>query len=335
METYSLLQFKPNGLGFIKFKREHPFDRLPLLYKNKVRKEVWELSKNTAGVNIQFSTNSSCIELAWDVQDDFQMNHMPNTGIKGLDLYVRLGNRWTYVGTGIPEGKQSKKQLIQNLKPHERDYKLYLPLYDSIKSLDIGLKPGSTLRGMKSKQEAKPLVFYGTSITQGGCASRPGLAHTNIISRGTELECLNFGFSGNGHLEENIGDILSRIDAKLFIIECMQNVSVQLIKDRIELLVKSIRKNQDAPIVFVNEPQFKYNDLNQLFWQDQISKNRQLEIEYKNLKKNNISDIYIIDEPHAIGDDDEGTVDGVHFNDLGFQRYAHYLTQNLKSLELI
>ena len=335
METYSLFQFKPNGLGFIKFKREHPFDRLPLLYKNKVRKEVWELSKNTAGVNIQFSTNSSSIELAWEVQDDFQMNHMPNTGIKGLDLYVRLGNRWTYVGTGIPKGKQNKKQLIKNLKPHERDYKLYLPLYDGIKSLDIGLKPGSTLRGMKSKHEAKPLVFYGTSITQGGCASRPGLAHTNIISRGTELECLNFGFSGNGHLEENIGDILSKIDAKLFIIECMQNVNVQLIKDRIELLVKSIRKNQDAPIVFVNEPQFKYNDLNQLFCQDQIAKNRQLEIEYKKFRKKKISNIYLINEPYAFGEDDEGTVDGVHFNDLGFQRYANYLMKNLKFLKLI
>ena len=79
---------------------------------------------------------------------------------------------------------------------------------------------------------------------------------------------------------------------------------------------------------------YKNNNLN-YFWEDQIKKNQQLDMEYKSLKKNNISDIYIIDEPYAIGDDDEGTVDGVHFNDLGFQRYAHYLTRNLKSLELI
>mgnify|MGYP001185678230 CR=1 FL=1 len=335
MEFHSLLKFRPNGLTFLDRKREHCFDRLPLFLKDTIRKEVWELSKNTAGVNIQFSTNSSSIELAWEVQDNFQMNHMPNTGIKGLDLYVRLEDIWTFVGAGIPEGKQNKQRLIENLKPGERDYKLYLPLYDGIKSLDIGLKPESTLREIKTKQKDKPLVFYGTSITQGGCASRPGLAHTNIISRGTELECLNFGFSGNGHLEEKIGDILSKIDAKLFIIECMQNVSVQLIKDRLELLVKSIRKDQDAPIILVNEPQFKYNDLNQLFWQDQIAKNRQLEIEYKKFEKKQNSNIYLINEPYAIGEDDEGTVDGIHFNDLGFQRYANYLMKNLKFLKLI
>ena len=262
------------------------------------------------------------------------MNHMPNTGIKGLDLYIKLKDRWTYAGTGIPDGKKNKLQIIKDLKTYEREYRLYLPLYDGIKTLDIGLNTGSTFKEVKTKKKSKPLVFYGTSITQGGCASRPGLAHTNIVSRDTGLECLNFGFSGNGCLEENIGNILSKIDAKLFIIECMQNVSVELIKERLISLVTLIRKNQDAPIVLMSEPQFKNNNLN-YFWEDQIKKNQQLDMEYKSLKKNNISDIYIIDEPYAIGDDDEGTVDGVHFNDLGFQRYAHYLTQNLKSLELI
>ncbi|MDC0630767.1 SGNH/GDSL hydrolase family protein [Candidatus Marinimicrobia bacterium] len=335
MEIHSLLHNKSSGLPFPESKREHPFDRLPEKFRKKVRKEVWDLSKNTSGISIDFSTNSSFIELHWEVLNNFAMNHMPNTGIKGLDLYIKLKDRWTYAGTGIPDGKKNKLRIIKDLKTYEREYRLYLPLYDGIKTLDIGLNTGSTFKEVKTKKKSKPLVFYGTSITQGGCASRPGLAHTNIVSRDTGLECLNFGFSGNGCLEENIGNILSKIDAKLFIIECMQNVSVELIKERLISLVTLIRKNQDAPIVLMSEPQFKYNDLNQLFWQDQIAKNRQLEIEYKNLKKNNISNIYMIDEPHAIGEDDEGTIDGVHFNDLGFQRYAHYLTRNLKSLELI
>jgi len=329
-----LLRFKSDGISFRGAKREHPFDRIPLIFKKEIRKEVWDLSKNTAGVSIDFLTNSSFIEFDWEVQDNFQMNHMPNTGIKGLDLYIKLKDRWTYAGTGIPEGKKNKLRIIKDLKTYEREYRLYLPLYDGIKNLDIGLNLGSTFKEFKTKKKSKPLVFYGTSITQGGCASRPGLAHTNIVSRDTGLECLNFGFSGNGCLDENIGNILSKIDAKLFIIECMQNISVELIKERLISLVLLIRKNQDAPIVLISEPQFKNNNLN-YFCEDQIKKNKQLYMEYKNLKKNNISDIYIIDEPHAIGDDDEGTVDGVHFNDLGFQRYAHYLTRNLKSLELI
>ena len=107
MEIHSLLKFRPNGLGFLDLKREHPFDRFPLLYKDKVRSEVWDLAKNNSGVSINFSTNSPFIEFQWEVQNNFTMNHMPNSGIKGIDLYTKLNNMWRYVGTGIPDGKKT------------------------------------------------------------------------------------------------------------------------------------------------------------------------------------------------------------------------------------
>ena len=336
MEIHSLSQFKPNGLSFLNLKREHPFDRLPLLYKNKVRREVWDLSKNNSGVSISFSTNSPFIELRWEVQNNFKMNHMPNSGIKGLDLYTKLNDIWQYVGTGIPEGKKNSSRIIQNMKQEKREFKIYLPLYDGIERIHIGLKIGSSLKPIiDHKKSKKPIVFYGTSITQGGCASRTGISHTNIISRKTNSDCLNFGFSGNGHLEKDIGNIISKINAKVFIIECMQNINEKLIKERLLPLILLIRKKQKSPIVLITEPEFKNPFLKGNYSNQELKKNKQLKKEYSILKKMNVKNIFLIDQPNALGDDNEATVDGVHFNDLGFMRYANYLIKNLKSFDLL
>lgn len=336
MQIHSLLNYKAIGLAFYESKRENSFDRLPFIFKDKVRKEVWNLSKNNSGISIEFLTDSSFIEFEWEVINNFTMNHMPNTGIKGLDLYTKSNNEWIYVGTGIPEGKKNFCRIIQNMEFHKREYKLYLPLYDGIEKLDIKLQDGSILEDLNNKQETKPLVFYGTSITQGGCASRPGSIHTNIISRATSLECMNFGFSGNGHLEKSIGEIISQINAKLYIIECMQNVDEILLKDRLIPLVKVIRqKRKMTPIVFVIEPISKNEDLDLEIKKNLTHKNKQLRIQYKKIKKLNIPQVYLIDEPNGIGIDNESTVDTVHFNDIGFRRYAFYLLKNLKKLQLL
>ena len=335
MELHSLLQFKPNGLGFLNLKREHPFDRLPLLYKNKVRREVWDLSKNNSGVSINFSTNSPFIELHWEVQNNFSMNHMSNSGIKGLDLYTKLNNIWQYLGTGIPEGKINNSRIIQNMNQRRKEFKIYLPLYDGIEKIYIGIKTGSSLESNPNHQKQKPIVFYGTSITQGGCASRTGTSHTNIISRKTNIDCLNFGFSGNGHLEKNVGNILSQINAEIFIIECMQNINEKLIKERLIPLILLIRKEQGSPIVLITEPEFKNPFLKSNYSNQGPKKNNQLKKEYSKLKKINVKNIFLIDQPNALGDDNEATVDGVHFNDLGFMRYANHLIKNLKSFDLL
>jgi len=335
MEIHSLSNFRPNGLGFLNLKREHPFDRLPLTYKNKVREEVWDLAKNNSGVSVNFSTNSPYIELSWEVQNDFTMNHMSSSGIKGIDLYTKVNSIWQYLGTGIPDGKKNNSRIVQNMNKSEKEFKIYLPLYDGIEEIYIGLRKGSSLNTMPEHQNKKPIVFYGTSITQGGCASRTGISHTNIISRKADIDCLNFGFSGNGHLEKNVGNIISQIDAKFFIIECMQNVDEILLEKRLIPLISLIRKKQDSPIVLITEPVFKNPFLKDNHSKLQLNKNNQLKKEYSKLKKRNIKNIFLVDQPNALGSDNEATVDGVHFNDLGFIRYADYLIDNLKSFDLL
>ena len=140
----------------------------------------------------------------------------------------KRNNNWYYTNTGLPDGKENEEILFENIKKKKREYCLYLPLYDTTDNIQIGLDDDSSFENIISK--TKPLVFYGTSITQGGCASRPGLAHTNIISRELGHECINLGFSGNGHLEKSIGTIMSDIDASLYVIECMYNVDKNMIR---------------------------------------------------------------------------------------------------------
>lgn len=178
---------------------------------------------------------------------------MPNTGIKGLDLYIKSNNQWRYVGTGITEGKQNIHRVIQNIKREDRESRIYLLLYDGIQNLEVGLENGSLLKEITKSQNSKPIIFYGTSITQGGCASCSGAFYTNIISKETNLECMNFGFSGNGRFKKNIGEIISQLDAKLYIIDCMQNIGQKTLQDKLIPLIKLIRRVKKRLLLFKNE----------------------------------------------------------------------------------
>ena len=160
--------------------KENIYDRLPASYKEIVREPVWNLSKNSAGLSIRFLSNSSVITAKWELLNNLSMDHMPDTGIKGIDLYYRNNNQWQYINTGRPVGFKNEYRLVDNMTNEVREYKIFLPLYDGLKKIEIGIDNSSFIR-KPEKSKKKPIIFYGTSITQGACASRPGMAHTNII----------------------------------------------------------------------------------------------------------------------------------------------------------
>ena len=254
MKFFDPKSLKAQGLVEPKLNREHPFQRLPQKYKETVRKEVWDLSKNSAGVSILFSSDTVELSIKWSIKNDLRMNHMTDAGIKGIDVYEKKNQNWHYVGTGLPNGKENEQILFEDLERKKREYCLFLPLYDTLIDMQIGLDDDSSLENITFQN--KPLVFYGTSITQGGCASRPGLVHTNIISRVLGHECINLGFSGNGHLENSVGAIMSDIDAGLYVVECMYNVDKKMINEKTRPLIKAIRANPQAkntPIVFMEQ----------------------------------------------------------------------------------
>ena len=311
--------------------REYPYQRIPDHYRKTLRKELWDFSQDSAGVSITFQTNSSKILLKWKVKNDFKMKHMTDTAIKGLDLYEFRHNNWIYASTGIPKNKKNEQVLFQNKNEIMRKFRLHLPLYDIITDLKIGIDSKSEF--INSKTESKTIVFYGTSITQGGCASRPGLAHTNIISRSTNYNCINFGFDGNGHLETSVGLILSKTKANFYIIDCLPNVDIKLIKTNVIPLIESIRssdQSMDKPIIFVEQPDAHDNYIEENI----IEKNMALKHQVLNAKKAGHKNIFTIDCKGSLGQDNEATVDGIHYNDIGYKRFAKHLIKELRKLDI-
>ena len=327
--------------------KESPYDRLPISYKEKVREPIWDLSKASAGITVRFHSNSTSINLKWTVLNDLDMSHMAATGIKGIDLYTKYNNKWRYVTTAgalvglktyqnksIPADSINEYELIKNMTPEFREYKLFLPLYDGVTKLEVGIDSAASIEKATPSSE-KPIVFYGTSITQGGCASRPGMAHTNIISRKLDVDCINYGFSGNGRMETPIVELISEIDARFYVIECLQNMDSEQVKERVKPLVDIIRTNHPyTPIVLVENMMYTMAFLNQTLETRLIEENTSLKNEYDKIIKNGTPNIFYIKDNKEFLVDNEGTVDGVHLTDLGFKRYADYLIENFKKFKL-
>ena len=331
MKYYNGERFLIDGRIMSSEKRKYAYNRLPDMYKSTLRKELWDLSKNSSGVAIKFITDSTCISVKWSLLNNVSMNHMPDTGIKGVDLYCKSNNGWDYINTGIPNKKHNEQILVEKLKRDSREYVLYLPLYEGTTNVKIGIDENSKIKS--EHNSLNPIIFYGTSLTQGGCASRPGLSYTNIISRKLERECVNLGFSGNGHLDESIGEILSKIDTAAFVIECLANLNIDMIQKKTIPLVKTIRKEKPTtPIIFVEQCEIKssfHKELKEHIIKNNIELSKQLRL----MKNENIKEIYLINDNNILNN--ESTVDGLHFNDIGSMRYANYFVNEIKKLNIL
>ena len=261
---------------------------------------------------------------------------MTDVGVKGIDLYYKENGRWDYLVSGIPSGKKNNTSLFKGFSGETREYRLHLPLYDSVTSLQMGINEDSSFEIVKDK--GLPIVFYGTSITQGGCASRPGIVHTNVISRSLGFECLNLGFSGNGHMEESLGAIIAKIKSKLIVIECMANVDLETVrKNTIPLIqeIRNTREDNSPSIVFIEEAITNRRSPDKKYIQSIHRKNLELAKQLKIANDLGHKNVYIISQVGLIDKDSEATVDGTHYNDLGFERHAKHLVRSLIEFGLI
>ena len=259
---------------------------------------------------------------------------MTDTGAKGLDLYcLQRNGGWRFVNTARPKGKTNQATIIKNMSPEEREYMLYLPLYDGLISLSIGVDSLATISQplVNYPIRENPIVFYGTSILQGGCASRPGMAHTNIISRRLNRECINLGFSGNAFLDLEVAKVIAEIEASVFVLDFVPNASVAQMKERLETFYRIIRsKHPDTPIIFIEDPIFPHTFYDEKVAKEVRRKNDTLKEIFNHLKKRNEKNIILISSKYMLGEDGEATVDGIHFTDLGMMRYADLVCPVIK-----
>ncbi|MBN1817493.1 MAG: SGNH/GDSL hydrolase family protein [Sedimentisphaerales bacterium] len=306
------------------------YRRLPDCAEGKVPASVWALSAHSAGLFIEFETDSDWIGLRWSLTSaELAMPHMPATGVNGIDVYGRDEKGfWSYVWNARPVAKENTFSItLPNPSSSMRMYRIYLPLYNGIEALEIGISDGKSFV-QKQESRAKPIVYYGTSIAQGACASRPGMAFTAILQRRLDREVINLGFSGSGKMEPAMADFLAEIDASMFVIDCLWNLSgsdAELIAERVTAFAQTLRKaHPQTSIVFIEQSHFKGP------FPTAASRAQRLGI--VRLAKQGEENIHSVTGDELLGKDSDGTVDGCHPNDLGMARHADVLAPVLKRL---
>jgi len=324
--------FGVEGQGWAEGECRAPFDRLPARAEGVVRDPVWQLSRHAAGLCVRFVTDAPVIHARWSLTSDrLAMPHMAATGVSGLDLYARpLGGgdgpwRWLAVGQPKAEGRNQTTVLVTGLPPERREYLLYLPLYNGVSAVDVGVPPGHELAAAPARPESrrKPLVFYGTSITHGACASRPGMVHTAILQRRYDRPVINLGFSGNGKMDAEVGDLLGEIDAAVYVIDCCPNLTPEETAARTEALVGRLRRARpEVPILLVEDRRYADAWLLPGRRERNDGNHRELAAAYARLRGAGVPALHYLAGDGLLGEDGDGTVDASHPNDLGFARQA-------------
>lgn len=212
---------------------------------------VKKLFTNSAGLAISFTTNSPVIKAKWTVPDNYQLPNLTRLAQKGLDLYIKRDGKWQFAGVGMPGGVTTERVIVDNMGTEEKECLLYLPLYDELKSLEIGVSSDAHIYKGENPFKKK-IVVYGSSILQGASASRPGMAYPARLSRSSGYNFINLGLSGNGKMEKEVAGMLADIDADAFILDCIPNPSPKEITERAVDFVMTLReKHPDTPIIII------------------------------------------------------------------------------------
>ena len=314
-EIYGLMQNDETG-----------FCRLPLDVAKEVSNGVYGLAPNTAGGRVRFSTDSDVVTLKIELYGLTKFDHMAAIGVHGFDLFEDDGGEGIFVGSfRVPHIEDNKYTSSISLKTRKmRNLTINFPLYNGVKSLEIGLREDASLGEGEKYRDMKPIIYYGSSITQGGCACRPGNSYQSIIARKNHIDYVNLGFSGSAKGEQRMAEYIAGLDMSLFFYDYDHNApDAQYLKATHYDFYETIRKsNPDLPIVMVSAVN-KMHDIPE--------RKAVIYSSYEKALKNGDKNVYFIDGQEAFGDADRDccTVDNCHPNDLGFQRMAALFGKNI------
>jgi len=332
LRWYDVRHLDMDGRGWSE--TAHPFDRLPARAEATVPPNVWSLSRHSAGMAVRWRACTAKLAVRWTLRNGgLAMAHMPATGVSGLDLYARVDGRWTWAATGIPRDKTTSQTLLDGQDPAvEREYLLYLPLYNGVDSVEIGVPEEATIRKARP-WPGRPIGFYGTSITHGGCASRPGACYTAITARRLDRPHYNLGFSGNGRMEPELATLLAELDCGVYVLDAFPNMTPDLIRERLAPFVRILRRAcPAAPIVVMENIHYASRTLVRSRQENIDQKAAAMRDALRTLHDEGVTRLTLVPGGILLGDDREGTVDGTHPTDLGFMRMADALVPFLQPL---
>ena len=304
--------------------------RLPSAIAEQVSDGVAFLNTNTAGGRVRFATDSSVIAIKAAMHSVGRMPHFTLCGSAGFDLYDDTGEKPVYRGTFMPpydmeDGYESELFVGEG---GLRQYTVNFPLYSGVKTLEIGLQSGSALAACEPYEPVEPIVYYGSSITQGGCASRPGNAYQAMVSRALDCDFVNLGFSGSAKAEDAISNYIAQMNMSLFVYDYDHNApTAEYLQETHEKMFLRFRAAQPTtPVILMCRPQPNPNE-------DDLRRLAIIHATYENAKQRGDKNVYLIDMHRAVRDfcGDSATVDNCHPNDLGFMAMANAVIDVIQS----
>jgi hypothetical protein len=327
-----------------------PYDRLPCRTFDQIAPEIWGLSRHSAGLIIRFRSDAKEIKIRYltNSKNPRSMNHMSTTGVSGLDLYAINSDGMELWCAGERNFGDTLIYVYPHLNPNDgyhdrgREYRLYLPLYNQVTWMEIGVDDQTYFEPLPERKE-KPIVVYGTSIAQGACASRPGMAWTSILGRKLDRPLINLGFSGYGKLDMPLIDLISEIEAKIYVLDCLPNLASdswerwgieneQALKDRILVAVQALREKQpEVPILLVDHAGYTQALVSDKKSKEVSQVNALQQQVFHQLKQEGMHQLFYLTK-EEIGFQIDDTVDGIHPTDLGMMKYGMSYEKKIRSI---
>jgi len=324
--------------GFPWYGRDRVYRRLPVLPAGALPEAVQELADCTAGGQVAFQSDTRRVAVRVELAGPAYMNHMPATGQCGFDLYLGPPGGQRYHNTARYDLRQTSYDavLFEHPEAAVRVFTLNFPLYQGVKRVRVGLDPGARLLAPPPWSADAPIVIYGTSITQGGCASRPGLAYTNALSRALNREVVNLGFSGSGRGEPEVLRWVADVpNPGLLVLDYEANAGpLESYRATLPAAIRQLRAVHPAvPLLVVSRIVFAADYSHADARRERLRRRRWQQDLVAELRRAGDTHLHFRDGSTLLGPRaDEGTVDGLHPNDLGFMLMARGLEREARNL---
>lgn len=322
--------------GFPWFDQDRCYRRLPLLPNEPIPEAVDWLANHTAGGQIRFMTDSDVIYIRAKLKKRADMYHMAPTGQCGFDCYVGCFGEQRYAGTASFAAHDSQYSALlhrDNRRPL-RMITIYFPLYQAVEEVAVGLRSGAALLAPPPFAGDGKVILYGTSITQGACASRPGMAYPNQLSRNVNLEFINLGFSGSGKGEPEMARMIAQIDnPACLVLDYEANCGgLDKLMETLPAFISTYRKTHArVPILLLSRILPPSID-----WDEELKMNLEKRRLYQlslveKLAQQGDDRLYFVDGSKLLGSHyGESTVDGIHPTDYGFVQMADAILPELR-----
>lgn len=308
-------------------KKNGKYRRLEENFAQSISRGVGILHTNTAGGRIRFTTNSPSLAFLIKCNGEMPTENGAYLNRVGLDVYA--DGRFYAVtrgGNNYPNTYYEAIVRSDGLEPGEKTFTVYMPNYGEVHEVYIGIEKGSTLGTAPDYKHEKPVVYYGSSITQGGCASRPGNSYPSIIERMLNTNYINLGFSGNAKAEPELAEYIAKMDMSVFVYDYDHNApSLEHLLETHEPFYKRIREeNPNLPIIMISMPKYDLTKRD-------IARYEIIKRTYDNAIASGDKNVYLIFGKDLLrGIESDGLADGCHPNDLGFYYMAKGIAPYIK-----